>query len=210
MTNNNNITAIAFDMIGVLVTEERLISRGFDDFFAGRLLLPIATIKERYDDGLCPGTMSRDEFWDGILDADWHAAESEFLSARAFAPDAEMISALLSRHYDLAVISDMPREWAEPILAQHHILDRLTTAAFCNDGNGSKHDGRLFQALAEQLQRPAEEILLVDDRPANLTTAHELGYHCICCPLDSSVDARPFTTIQSLSDLPRAASLRSD
>ena len=196
-----SITAVALDMIGVLVQEEKLISRGFVNFFGEQLLLPIEEIKHRYDHGYCIGTMTRDQFWDGILSADWHIAERAFLLTRSFASDASQVLPRLAARYDLAVISDMPREWAEIILDAQGIRPLLVAGVFSNDGHGSKKDGGLFGALINALDRPASQILLVDDRPANLERAANAGITGIHLPLDHSSPETEHSQVSSLTEL---------
>jgi len=198
------VSAIALDMIGVLVQEERLISVGFPAYFGDRLRLPIEQIKERYDHGYSVGALSQDEFWEGILDEDWRAPEVEFLSSRAFAPDAAGVLSELQTAYRLAVISDMPREWAAKILELHGVLDRFQCGVYSNDGSGSKKDGRLFRALLDTLGLPGQEVLLVDDRQLNLDSAKEIGIRGAWLPLPGSSDHDPtnYDQIESLTDLP--------
>jgi FMN phosphatase YigB (HAD superfamily) len=195
------VTAVALDMIGVLVTEERLISHGMAEYFGDQLLLPIDEIKERYDGGYCVGRLTREQFWDGLLEGDWHAAERDFLATRTFATDANVVTTRLAERYDLAVISDMPKEWAQMILDTHGISPTLSCAVYSNEGHGSKRDGGLFTALINSLARPANAIVLVDDRPANLERASQLGMNGILYAADQNRTADDSPRVSSLSQL---------
>lgn len=202
MMSPDGIRCVALDMIGVLVQEEKLISRGMVDFFGDRLLLPIEEIKKRYDTGFCVGALSREQFWDGLLDGDWHIAERDFLHARRFDQDAIEVIRQLASRVTVTVISDMPREWGEEILTFHGILSYLGAGVYSNDGTGSKKDGRLFDALVEEVGQPAESFLLVDDRLANLERARARRWHGAWKPLESdSYETSSFPRLDSLHDV---------
>ena len=197
------VTCAALDMIGVLVLEDKLISKGFVEHFGDRLALPITEIKDRYDAGFARGGLTRDQFWEGVLEGDWRRAEEEFLATRNFAPQAREVIAQLSACVAVAVISDMPRDWATALLKRHGVTPLLSGAVFSSDGVGSKKDGGLFDALCEAVKRPAQQILLVDDRVSNVERATARGMRAMWLPLDSDEEQSPDVhRLSNLFDLP--------
>lgn len=200
-----SVDVVALDMIGVIIQEEKLISRGFVEYFGSQLRVDVDEIKKRYDEGYAIGATTREAFWDGVLDEDWRDAEAGFLAARRVAPAARQVVAEVSRTRRIAVVSDMPREWATATLSQHGVMPYVSVAVFSNDGLGSKKDGRLFEALCDQAGVSPDKILLVDDRIRNLDTAWELGFQCAWLPLDP--DAADETAFPRLTDLTDIVSL---
>jgi FMN phosphatase YigB (HAD superfamily) len=198
---NRKINTIAFDMVGVLIQTEKLVSVRLKEFLGERLLIPIDDLKERYDTGYCIGTMDREAFWDGVIAEPWHGVERAFLEQLPFASGAdETFKSLTDVGLRVAVISDMPREWAEIVLRYHRVLPYITASAYSNDGHGSKKDGRLFSALIASADTNPGSILLVDDRAKNVTQARELGMQARQLPLPDSDEkmADTLTSVQAV------------
>lgn len=193
-------------MVGVLLQEEKLVSKGLANFLGSSLRVPLAELKARYDDGLCIGALEPEAFWLDVVDASWRATQSAFLASRHMHPRCrDVVQTLVEDGCVVAVISDMPREWATPLLRRVGIYEYLSAAVFSDDGRGSKREGTLFSALLADLHASPAEMLLVDDTPRNLDLVDTMGWETIYCPLPELTRAEQakFRRIDDLTELPR-------
>jgi putative hydrolase of the HAD superfamily len=103
-----------------------------------------------------------------------------FAQSREY-PESRAILANVAKsgRYLLAAINNEPRELNEYRIEAFQ-LRRDFSLFFSSCYLGlRKPDGALYRLALEVTQRPAEQCLLIDDRPLNLENPHELGMQTV-------------------------------
>ena len=193
--------AIALDMIGVVVREEKIVSgRLF-----GMLGAPGVTreeLKERYDKGLSVGKMTEEDFWDGVTGDDWRSIRSKFLEGISVDDSLREILRKFKPNYRLAIVSDMAGTWGRELMELHDLSQFLDVQIYSSETGKSKKDPATFSILVEKLDVQPGEILYVDDRPANVALAREVGLYAVLFDEEAKGAADVSEVISSLQDLP--------
>jgi HAD superfamily hydrolase (TIGR01509 family) len=167
---------VAFDMVGVVLDEERVVSKALWNMLPEPRKVPRDELKKRYDDGLRLGHLSAEEFWANVVDEPWPKFERKFLDSLRFTPGAQDAMTEIARHKRVAVVSDLPSRWARPILARAGLDATVSLAVFADEHGGArKKDGQLLQILVREAELPATRVVLIDDTVANVIAAEKIG-----------------------------------
>jgi putative hydrolase of the HAD superfamily len=121
------------------------------------------------------GLLSGSEFWEGVgLDA---SLEDEYLGChRLSAGLSELLEAAPERFGALGCLSNDVAEWSQKLRARFG-LERYISAWIISGEVGARKPARaIYEILLSRLDVPAERVLFVDDRDANLDTAASLGF----------------------------------
>jgi HAD superfamily hydrolase (TIGR01509 family) len=170
---------IAFDMVGVLVTETKIVSQHLFDMLPESKHINKELLKRRYDEGLSAGKLTAEEFWTDIVDEKWEDFELAFLNSLSFDSEAENCLANLAERYALAVVTDLPSRWGDIILKNHGINQFFKWFIFGDSVEGNKKDGGAYQRLARLSNLAPKYIWVVDDGVKNLDRASSLGMQAI-------------------------------
>lgn len=81
--------------------------------------------------------------------------------------------------YPLYGLSNWPAEKFRLVRPRYEFFDWFQDMVISGEVGVTKPDPRIFQLLLQQVARPAEECLLIDDAPANLAAAASLGFQTI-------------------------------
>jgi FMN phosphatase YigB (HAD superfamily) len=169
------VQCIAFDVVGVLIREEKIVSRVLFGMLAEPKRITKEDLKKLYEDGLRMGKMSDAEFWSRFAEGDWHDTESRYLEGLTVDYSAAEVFLQLSSHYKLAIVSDMPARWGRYVLNKIGCSSHVSVSIFSDEHRAEKEGGMPFRILRDELDIPFGSIIYVDDRKRNLRVADELG-----------------------------------
>lgn len=200
-----NKAVLLLDMFGVIVTEDHLVTNVTSRLFPGVRLDDQRQAYHAYEQG----RIGAGEYW-ARLASPWTTEESErrivehFPLDRGFAPLARDLRARL----DIAVLSNVPRDWKPRLLAiglEGGSLgsERLETGSLGSERLASvvreffasgeerlwKPDPVFFRLACERLRVTPDQCIFVDDQKRNLATASELGMTTVW--VDRSASAEP-------------------
>jgi phosphoglycolate phosphatase len=119
------------------------------------------------------------------------------------------VLAQLSLLYPLAVVTNKPRQFTEPLL-WHLGIQHLFKAIWCaDDVDKAKPDPQMLLALAAQQQLPVTDILLVGDSENDIFAARAAGMPVIALSYgynhgQSIAQSQPDLVLESFSLLPDA------
>ncbi len=176
---DTGITAVLFDMGGVLVelgSLPELLGSGCDEnrFWPRWLSSPAV---RRFERGDC----SPDEFAAGaVVDLELDISAEAFLAnfarfPRGLYPGAAELVSELSVAVDIGVLSNTNQlHWETQPDAD--ILQRIVTRPYLSYRLGEvKPDEALYRLVLDDLERPAGEVLLLDDNQINVDGARQVG-----------------------------------
>jgi 2-haloacid dehalogenase/putative hydrolase of the HAD superfamily len=87
------------------------------------------------------------------------------------------IEALAARGVPLFAITNMPAEWVEPVTAMSPAFRHFRDIVVSAHHRVIKPDPALFEIACARAGLRPQELLLVDDSPANIEAARALGFH---------------------------------
>ncbi|WP_435080264.1 HAD family hydrolase [Clavibacter michiganensis] len=183
---------LLFDIGGVLITRPDdigAISRALDPDAPGgedaeeRVRAAFDAHREAYDRG-----GSAREFWDAVArDADAPVPTDDDLAElvaieqrRWGSPDDRTLAALdraIAAGYRLAILSNAPHELADVLEDPAGWGGRFEVVLVSARIGMAKPDADVWQHAVERLDSPAERIVFVDDKPANVDAARAVGIH---------------------------------
>lgn len=196
---NNNIKLIAFDLFGVLITEGHLVSNGLIH------LLPADTDRKQlkrlyhaYDARF----VDEAGFWQGLGLDNYSALRQQFLDLFELDTEFEQTISTLKQHYDLAILSNFPVDWADTLSEKFNFPSYFSPIVFSGHVDCKKPDPAIYQHLASISNMPSNAMVFIDDKLENLQTAHELGMTTVFFQReDDSHPYQPDFTIKSLHEL---------
>jgi len=179
------IHCVLFDLSEVLIAG----LMGIDRPIAEKLSLPADGLMARFGGErlarLCLGEMTEDRYLGEIL------AENAWPLSTAYLKDVirenfhrryeGSLSILdrVSRTVRVALHSDHAREWIASLSEVHPFLRRFERRFYSYELGAIKTQPESFRAVLEALSLPPEDVLFVDDSPANVATARGVGLDAI-------------------------------
>ncbi|MEW5096029.1 HAD family hydrolase [Clavibacter michiganensis] len=183
---------LLFDIGGVLITRPDdigAISRALDPDAPGgedaeaRVRTAFDAHREQYDRG-----GSAREFWEAVArDLDLPAPGEDDLAElvaieqrRWGSPDDATLAALdraIAAGYRLAILSNAPHELADVLEDPAGWGARFDVVLVSARIGTAKPDADVWPLAAERLGSPADRIVFVDDKPANVDAARAAGIH---------------------------------
>lgn len=85
----------------------------------------------------------------------------------------------LSKNYDLYLLSDHAMEWVDYLDKIHPFLELFRKKYFSYQTGEIKREKRAFEILLEENGLAAPECLFIDDSPANINAAAEVGLNAV-------------------------------
>jgi len=187
---------IAFDLMGVIFTESHIIKNGLF------LLLPepkdyrqVKAVYNLYNLGL----ITREEFWKK-LGCD---LEREFLESLKLDPEARDVLSYLKNRYRLAVLSNLPADWARWLLRHHQLEDFFSPIIISGEVRMKKPELGIYSLLKQKSCLPFNQLALVDDKKSCLQPASALGMKTIWVKKEDDKKFEPDFQIDRLSELKR-------
>jgi 6-phospho-3-hexuloisomerase len=196
---------VVFDFFGVLVQEGMSVSGTLYNMVRERVgYEPMWTTYME----LALGRTPNEEFWKLVTPAggDWRCTQDEFFDALTPEPGlAETIAEFKALGARLAILSEIPEEWLEPMLERMGVSGEFDAAVTSGRAGVSKPDPKIFEMLLEELGQPRaeEQRFYVDDRLTNLEAGDRLGFTTIWLRRGASpvIDYRPQHVVTSVRDV---------
>ncbi len=196
------VQCVAFDVVGVLIREEKIVSRVLFGMLPEPKRINKEELKKLYEDGLRIGNITDAEFWSRFVEGDWHDAESRYLKSLTVDYTAAEVFLRLSSRYKLAIVSDMPARWGRYALDRIGCSKYVSVSIFSDELRAEKGGGLPYRILRDKLDIPFDSIIYVDDRKRNLRVADELGIITIWYQSREDDDPfKPKTVARSLQDV---------
>jgi 2-haloacid dehalogenase len=97
----------------------------------------------------------------------------------AIAGTVDILRSLHRAGYPLYGLSNWPAEKFRLVRPAYEFFDWFQDLVISGEVGVTKPDPRIFQLLLQQVARPAEQCLLIDDASANIAAAASLGFQTI-------------------------------
>lgn len=176
---------IVFDLSEVLISG--LI--GIDKRLAPILNLPPSAIGPHFGGSnlkaLCIGRITEQAYFESILrETGWSLDIPRLQQVtrenfHALVPGMPAYVSHLAEKHRLILYSDHAREWIAHILGHHEFLGIFKTKVFSFEQQCTKDDPGAFDKLLTRLRLSADEVVFVDDNPANIANAGKSGIQSI-------------------------------
>ncbi|MBI2415806.1 MAG: HAD family hydrolase [Candidatus Kerfeldbacteria bacterium] len=88
----------------------------------------------------------------------------------------EFLQQLRNQHWPCAIASSSTRHTIEQFLADHQLVDYFSSIVSLEDVHNAKPDPECFLLAAEQLQIMPLQCVVIDDTPASIQAAHQVGF----------------------------------
>lgn len=177
--SKSGVRFIYFDINGCLV---RFFHRAFTDLSAttGVPLHKVEAAFWRYNDGLCRGEMTFDQFNKKFsAEMDVPAVDWAPYYLKAVEPIKEMHELLTwaSEHYKIGLLSNIMPGMIQALIDAGSIPNLPYDAIIDSSvEHAIKPEAKIYEIAEERAGVPATEILLVDDTRANLMAADQKGW----------------------------------
>lgn len=177
--SKTGIRFVYFDINGCLV---RFFHRAFTDLSAqtGVPLHKIEAAFWRFNDDLCRGEMSFDEFnkqFAKHIDIDAVDWAPYYLAAVEPIPEMHALITWAADHYKVGLMSNIMPGMISAMIAAGLIPDLEYDAIIDSSVEHTiKPEAKIYDIAEERADVPGEEILLVDDTRANLMAADQKGW----------------------------------
>lgn len=180
--SKSGVTFVYFDINGCLV---RFYHRAFaaaatDTGVSSDI---VETAFWHYNDAVCRGEMSMDEFNAALarrFDVDSFDWGSYYLSAVEPIIETQELLNWVNQHYHLGLLSNIMPEMVASMQAQGTIpkieYDQIIES--CVVG-AIKPETQIYEIATEKAQTEPSSILLIDDSRSNLVSAERLGWHVL-------------------------------
>jgi HAD superfamily hydrolase (TIGR01509 family) len=172
------VDAVVFDAMGVLYSSADDVADLLIPYLRSKgCLLDAHTVEHLYRD--CSlGKTSSAQFWEatGALGA----SDTEYCRAHRLTPGiAPLLANLKDAGYRLACLSNDVSEWSILLRKRFRLTDYITDWVISADIGIRKPDPRAYAVLCRRLGLRPHRVLFIDDRPANITSAHDAGLQAI-------------------------------
>ena len=97
----------------------------------------------------------------------------------AIQPTVELMLRLRHSGYNAWVLSNWAAEKFRQVRPMHPFLEKMDGIVLSGEVGTVKPGERIFQVLLERVGQKAEDCVFIDDSPANIETAHKLGFKTI-------------------------------
>lgn len=206
--------AVVFDLMGVVIDDALLIESS-PQLGSAAQFARLRSRYRRYENG----SMSREAFWRSYKN--YPALEKRFLDRFRLGRGLSSVAGALSSRYQLAVLSNMPKEWGEYLVEKLNLRESFSAIVLSGAVKASKPSERIYRILLRTIGVPAQECVFIDDRIRNLKPAARLGMRTVWMKRvptkkhpyyidvfersrrqDLSCGYRPDVTITALAQLP--------
>lgn len=193
------IRNIAFDLMGVLITEGHLLRNNL------MLKLPKESkyeeIRANYE-LLATGKLSESSFWEKIYPNMPMGFQDEFVNSFLLEKDSKSVLEELSLDYSLGILSDNVVRWSNFFLKKYDLCDFFDFVVISAEVGFAKPTVEIYKKYLELSKLQPFEILFIDDKLENLKVANDLGMKTVLFDRsDSKSDFKPDFTVVSMNEL---------
>ncbi len=200
----NKPLTVVLDFFGVMVQEGMSVSGTLYGMVREHVAYePMWTTYMR----LALGQASNEEFWTLVAPpgGDWRELQERFFDALTPEPElAETVAGFKEVGARLAILSEIPDPWLEPMLERLGVAGQFDAVATSGRAGVTKPEPGIFEMLLSQLGEPAprERRFYVDDRLTNLAAGEEFGLTGIWMRRGASpmIDFHPRHVVTNLRD----------
>ncbi len=190
---------IAFDLFGVLLEEGHLITNGLLKYLPADI--EKQKVKNLYEDYNLD-RLGEKKFWHALGIPDYRSIRQAFLDDFKLDPDFESVITELGDYSRLAILSNLPADWADELSEKFDFKSKFEPICFSGHLGLKKPQAEIYLHLINQSGLSAEDIIFIDDRLENLQSAKSLGLKVIYYQRENELnDFTPDFTIHRLSDL---------
>lgn len=176
----SGVSFVYFDVNGCLVRYyERAFSRIAQDY--GIAADIVETAFWHYNDAICRGTMSTNDFNRalaerlGVTAIDW---QQYYLSTAEPVSEMHELAGWAIQHYKVGLLTNIMPGLVSAMRTSSQLPNIPYDAIVDSSEVGfTKPDARIYEIATERSGASASEILLVDDTRSNLSAAEKLGWH---------------------------------
>jgi len=197
--NRAAIKMIVFDLFGVIFSEGHLISNVLIKLLPAKVQK--SALKKAYQAFNC-GAISEAEFWQSIGQPEDTSIRKCFLDQFVTDPEFGTVISALKQRYRLAMLSNLPADWADTLSQKFHFREDFSPCLFSGHQKCRKPQAEIYQRLLIESGLQPQQIAFVDDRLENLQTANEQGWTTVYYHKDQDLHPfRPDYEIRQLSQL---------
>jgi putative hydrolase of the HAD superfamily len=144
---------------------------------SSELLARIEEVKLRYEDG----QVSRADFLGKVFDfLEFRGSEEDFIAAwqGIFTPNEPMIRLVRSLHgrFPLFLLSNTNCMHVEGLFRDFDVFSLFSGGTYSHVARASKPERRIFEIACAEHGLAPESTFFIDDLPANIGTAQQLGF----------------------------------
>jgi FMN phosphatase YigB (HAD superfamily) len=146
------------------------------------------------------GHMTPDEFWRSVgLEP---SVEDEYLSLHRLSDGLlEFFEKRPESVANIWCLSNDVGQWSSKLRRKFRLNDFLAGAIISGDVGARKPDPTIYHTTLSRIGVPGEQVVFVDDRPRNLTPAHELGIRTVQFGEAALQASAPEFSVKSFAEL---------
>ena len=187
MTSAESVTAVIFDMDGVLVDGEPLHQATIQELLAEDGITLDAETYRRFMGTTLPdiwGVLSRRyplprDFQDYQRRYDQRVLQRYATQSRALPGAAALLQRLRAAGVRLALASSSQRRWVETALAALGFRDYFAVIVAGDEVRRGKPDPEIYRTVAARLGADPAHCLVIEDAPAGVAAAHAAGMRVV-------------------------------
>jgi putative hydrolase of the HAD superfamily len=169
----DDVDIVAFDIMGVIITEPSLISKGLFPIYQDRYSYDYVKKLYRNIRTDIKGDIS---LWEGLEVEDPEKARKEFLDIYEVDENFEKFRTFLSEmEIGKGIISNMPKEWGEYFINKLNLKSDFKNIILSGSIGIKKPDKGIYEEFLKYNQDQPNKILFIDDKLSNLETVKQLG-----------------------------------
>jgi HAD superfamily hydrolase (TIGR01549 family) len=172
-----DIDIVAFDIMGVILTNPSLIRKGLYPIYKDRYSYEY--IKSLYKNvrSNVDGDMA---LWKGLGINDPDIARKEFLDTYEIDDGFEEFRSLLTKkNIRKGIISNMPEEWGDYIAQKFNLVKDFDPILLSSDIGVAKPDYGKYDEFLKRAEVRGDRVLFIDDKLKNLEMGKKLGFKTV-------------------------------
>ncbi len=168
----SNKKLLIFDMIGVLTNESFLIKSMFQKLNPN---IDIDKVQKHYDDYKI-NKINNKEFWENIgFKNNFVDFEKKLINEIKFRKNTIKVLKELKEKNELALLSNIPKEWGEMILKKYNLEKYFTEIIFSGNVGMKKPDIGIYKLLLKKFSNiKPSNIYFIDDQLKNLSVGKKM------------------------------------
>jgi putative hydrolase of the HAD superfamily len=194
------IEMVAFDIMGVIITESSLVRKGLYPLYKDNFSYEY--IKSLYKD-IRSDTQGDISIWKGLGVKESDKAREEFLDIYKVDSGFEKLrNCLKEKGINKGIISNMPKEWGEYFVEKLNLNYDFDPIVLSGTIGLKKPNDEIYQRFLEDSGVEGEEIVFIDDKLENLEAAKKFNINTVLFDRGKEQDGfKPDLIIKSFKEL---------